>query len=274
MESPHKLMNSSKLLKYVMWKTSFHRLCKWNMLETLNWEEKGKCRARAKPIFPWYVCKPNILQYLGQHRRQEQFLHCREGAAEVHSRAGRARSGPLFLWATGQCHLLLQGAGCGWQPRAHQQWKFIHCFCKEKQLVSLPAWRWRESTPWLHVFSVVPPQSLLLDYRVLGPACTFSLLKAPLKVFWCSWRPEGWKGMSTPRRVGFLRWLKRKIWSNLKLIKRSRKEGNLRDPETMALQICRWDHLRWCWFVVVPAQSDVLIQTISPFHLIQVLPSS
>lgn len=169
-----------------------------------------------------------------------------EGAVEVHSRAGRVRSGPLFLWATEPCHLLPQGAGCGWQPRVHQKWKFIHCFCKKKQLVSLPAWGWKENAPWLHVFFAVPTQSLLLDYRFMGPACTFSLLRAALNCFVVPWRPEGWEGMSTPRRIAFLRWSKKKIWrSNLKWIKRIRKEGNLRDPETVTLQICRRDHLTW-----------------------------
>lgn len=57
----------------------------------------------------------------------------------------------------------------------------------------------------LRVFFAVLPQSLLLDYRILGPACTFPLLRAALKCFVVPWRPEGWEGMSTPRSVGFLR---------------------------------------------------------------------
>lgn len=95
-----------------MWKTSFHNLGKGNMFEILNWEKEGKCRTRTKPIFPWYVCKPNILQYLGQHGRQDQSFW----SAVRGSRQGKVRS--LLPWAAEQWHLLLQGAACGWQPES------------------------------------------------------------------------------------------------------------------------------------------------------------
>lgn len=103
----------------------------------------------------------------------------------------------------------------------------IHSLLLQREATGITsAQRWKGSTPWLHVFFALPPQSLLLDHRFLGPACTFSLLRAALNCFVVPWRPEGWEGMSTPRRIGFLS-LKRKIWRS-NLIKRSRKEGNLR----------------------------------------------
>lgn len=41
-------------------RSSFSNMDEGNILEMLNWEEERKCRARAKPVFPQHVCKPNI----------------------------------------------------------------------------------------------------------------------------------------------------------------------------------------------------------------------
>lgn len=218
-----------------MWKTSFHNLGKGNMLEILNWEEEGKRRARTKPIFPWYVCKPNILQYLGQLSRQDQSFW----AAVRGSRQGKVRSLPL--WAAEQWHLLPQGAGCGWQPESSGNGNSFTALQRAAAAVtSCSEMEGKLSlAPWFPFSSHTEP---LAGLQGFGSCLHGFPSQGSTEMFCCSL--EGWEGLSTPRRVGCLRWLKRRIWrSNLKWI--NTKEGNLRDPETMALQICRWDHVRW-----------------------------
>lgn len=141
-----KPMNSSKWLKYFMWKSSFCNMGKGNILEMLNWEEKGKCRARAKPVFPWHVCKRNIAVFRSVQKAKNIVYKLKSNwAVKVPIQADGLRSILPFLCATNWCHLLFQGARV-WltAPKTIRNGNSFTAFAKRSSWYHLLFWDWRE----------------------------------------------------------------------------------------------------------------------------------
>lgn len=138
-EATHKPLNSSKQQKYFMGKSSFYNMDKRNILEMLNWVEKGKCRARAKPVFPWHVCKPNIAVFRSVQAAKNTVYKLKSNwAVKVHIQTVSGQSSHFSVQQSSVTSFSREQE-CGWQPQRPSEME-IHSLLLQREAAGITCW--------------------------------------------------------------------------------------------------------------------------------------